>query len=637
MFYEYAYEIVAVVFLLLVVISYARKNWLDLKVNRCFHQLLCAGILFTILDIGVHILAEGVYGQTFPVRYALAMIPSSAMIVLGLLLFQYFMALFRYLPKRKSWKSAAIVAPAILMCLLIFTTPLTHLVFYYDASHSYREGALIDLVTIVMDGYIFGCCALAFFNKRERKLRHGIVCIAVCIICNIAIVLQYTVLQRHYLLSFYAFAFMILTFYLMFQNLDRYSDRMSGGFSRAGFRKVLREKFVYRERFSCLFVTIQNYQNIMSISEENELSDVTGEIGRLLRKCGGHHNQFHIHGSDFAVLQKREEESVKLYEEVSKALPSSVRINNRKIPVSYGYYMLTLEEAAYDQDEFYKMFTSMKKMLRQRPGDNSLMRYQGEVQKNIDLELHISRLLKQIMQKKRCDICFYPIMDMETGERHALEARIYMLRDNGTQIPEGAIWAVAREMGYIRELGRITLESAMELAMEERILEHGFQKMVMNVTPLHISSENVIREYQFLARKYQFPLNRLCLELTEDMSISFDQMEKYLGMLKEQGVSLILDSYGDSVCNLQGIMRMPFNIVKISERMVQRYCAGESDILKYQIQMLCDNGWNICLEGVNDAQNYEKVRGLSGISYIQGEYCSLPVLPSRMHIYMEES
>ena len=51
-----------------------------------------------------------------------------------------------------------------------------------------------------------------------------------------------------------------------------------------------------------------------------------------------------------------------------------------------------------------------------------------------------------------------------------------MLRENGKTIPEGAIWTVAKEMGYVRELGRITLESALELAQKERILEHGFKK-----------------------------------------------------------------------------------------------------------------------------------------------------------------
>ena len=169
--------------------------------------------------------------------------------------------------------------------------------------------------------------------------------------------------------------------------------------------------------------------------------------------------------------------------------------------------MLTLDEAAYDQAEFYKMVASMKKMLRDQLHDRQLLRYQGEVKRTIDLELQIARMLKKIMQEKRCDVCIVPIVDAHTGQRHAVEAKLYMLRENGRWIPEGAIWAVAKDMGYVRELGRITLESAMEMAMRERILEHGFKKLVVNVTPLHISSETVVREYRFLSKKYEFPLN----------------------------------------------------------------------------------------------------------------------------------
>lgn len=634
--FEYAYEIIAASFMLIILVGYYKKGWLDLKVNRCFNQLLCAGVLFTILDVAVHIISENLLEGSRAVKYMVSMIPSIVMVLITMLLFQYLMALSEYVIFTKSWKYFLIVLPMAVMCMLILTTPMTHLVFFYDVMGIYHKGKLSDLVMVVMDAYILGACFFAFTGSGQKKKRlcRGMLCILLCLGYNVAIVLQYTVLQSHYLLSFYAIGFMILVLYLFFQNLDRYSDRISGGFSRAGFRKVIREKFVYRQRFSCLFVTVQNYQSIVAICEEDELAGFMGEVGSVLRKCGGRHNQFHIHGSDFAVLSKREDESVRLYEEIAGVLPAAIRVNNRKVSVNYGYYMLTLEEAAYDQDEFYKMATSMKKMLKEQMDRTKLMRYDGEVRGNIDLELQISRMLKKIMQKKRCDICFYPVIDMETGERHALEARIYMLRDNGKMIPEGAIWAVSREMGYVSELGRITLESAMEQAMQARLFEHGFKKLSINVMPLHISSESVVREYQFLSKKYQFPLNRLCLEITEDMSVPFDQLEKYLQMLREEGVSLILDRYGDSVCNLQGIMKMPFNVVKVSEHMVQRYCDGESDLLEYQIRMLRDNGWKICLEGVHTDMRHEKVKALEGISFVQGDYYSNLVSPDRVQLYM---
>ena len=245
-------------------------------------------------------------------------------------------------------------------------------------------------------------------------------------------------------------------------------------------------------------------------------------------------------------------------------------------------------------------------------------------------------MLKKIMQEKHCEICISPVYDMQTARPHALEAKIYMLRENGKPIAEGAIWAVARELGYVRELGRITLESAMEMAMKERILERGFKKLIINVSPLHISSETVVREYRFLSKKYQFPLSRLCLEMTEDMSVPFERLEKYITELKNEGITVVLDRYGDSVCNLQGIMKMPFSVVKISEHMVQRFCSGESDVLKYQIKMLRDNGWQICLDGIDNQLRYEKVKKLGDISYLQGKYYSKLLTPEQIHMYMEE-
>ncbi len=633
---EYAYEIVTAFFLLLIVVSYHRKNWLDLYMNRCFAQLLRTGVIFTLLDIVIHVLREYIYPHNLFIKNFSTAVSCIAMIWIAMFYFQYWHALTGHRLRLKTIRCMEMVLPVLIMSILIVTSPRTHLIFYYDDKMVYHRGALSNYVMLLMDVYLAGACFTAFMKRTPEWIKRGFISVVLALFYNAGIVLQYAVFDRSYLLAFYEMGFMIFVCYLLFQNLDRYSDRISGGFSRAGFRKVIQEKFKYRQRFSCLFITIQNYQNILSICEEDELTDVMGEIGGLLREYGGRHNQFHIHGADFAVLQKREEESIALYEIISKALPSTLRINNKSIPISYGFYMLTLEEAAYDQAEFYKMISSMKKMLKEQLHDRQLVRYQGEVRRNIDLELQIGRMLKRIMQEKHCEICISPVYDMQTARPHALEAKIYMLRENGKPIAEGAIWAVARELGYVRELGRITLESAMEMAMKERILERGFKKLIINVSPLHISSETVVREYRFLSKKYQFPLSRLCLEMTEDMSVPFERLEKYITELKNEGITVVLDRYGDSVCNLQGIMKMPFSVVKISEHMVQGFCSGESDVLKYQIKMLRDNGWQICLDGIDNQLRYEKVKELGDISYLQGKYYSKLLTPEQIHMYMEE-
>ena len=58
---ECAYEVAAVIFLAVIAVSYKKKNWLDLYMNRCFDQLLRAGLLFTFLDVAVRVLREYIF------------------------------------------------------------------------------------------------------------------------------------------------------------------------------------------------------------------------------------------------------------------------------------------------------------------------------------------------------------------------------------------------------------------------------------------------------------------------------------------------------------------------------------------------------------------------------------------------
>lgn len=632
--FEYAYELVAAVFLISVAVSYSSKNWLSVRANRIFSVLLNVSVLFTLLDVLVRAAGTKSALHYIQVKYILSDISCMEMVGTFALFFIYFMALTEHLKSYWDWKFLLSMVPALILTALVITTPWSHFIFYYDESGAYHKGTGDLWVMIITYGYSLGMCALAFLNPAFIKRRDAILCLILSLAHMGIVILQYSVLNNQYLLAFYFSDFMVVVFYLLFQNMDRFLDRISGGFSRAGFRRVVQEKYKYRERFGCLFVSIQNYQNVTSVCNEREMYEIMGKIGSILRRWGGRHNQFHIHGSDFAVMKKTEQELVELYQRVSEELPTMIRVNNRNITLNYGYYVLTLEEAGYEESEFYKMMSSMKKLLKHQTDSRKLMRYEGEVQQEVDLELYIGHKLKSILQNEQCELRFLPVVNASTGKCHALETSIYLTKENGRAISEDAIWSVAKDMGYVKELGRVVMKSTMECVTREQVLHRGIRKVAINVTPLHVSSGSTVRSYKELAEKYHFPLNRFCMELTEDMSVSYEVMKEHLDDLSESGVSLILDRYGENVCNLQGIMQMPFSTVKISSQVVQRYCCGESDILEYQIRMLRENGWDICLEGIDNEVQYQKVKDL-GVTYLQGMYFSHPLAPDQLH-YVED-
>lgn len=632
--FEYAYELVAVVFLLLVAVSYRSKNWLSLRANRVFCVLVNVSVVFILLDMFIHLAYAAPGFRFFHEKYILSAISCLELLGTGVLFFIFFLALTGHLKSYWSWSFWLFMLPAVILSVLVLTAPWNHLIFFYDEAAVYHRGPGDILFVAITYGYFLGMCILAFMNPAFVKRRYAFVCLLLCFVYMGALVLQYTVLENRYLITFYVSSFMVVVFYLFFQNMDRFLDRISGGFSRSGFRRVVREKYRYRERFGGLFITIRNYQNLSSVCDEREMYDIMGRIGSILRHYGGRHNQFHIHGSDLVVMKKTEDELVQLYRWVSGELPDVIRLNGRNITINYGYYVLTMEEAGYEENEFYRMLSSMRKQLHNQTDSRKLMRYEGEVQKEVDLEMYIGDRLKEILKRERCELRFFPIIDATTGKCHALETSIYLTRENGRAVSEDAIWSVARDLGYVKELGRVVMESTMECVTRERVLQRGIRKIAINVTPLHVSATSNIRIYKELAEKYHFPLNRFCMELTEDMSVSYDIMREQLNDLNESGVSLILDRYGENVCNLQGIMTMPFSTVKVSGQMVQRYCRGESDILEYQIRMLRESGWDICLEGIDNEIQYQKVKDL-GVSYYQGMYFSHLLAPEQLH-YMEE-
>lgn len=627
--FEFVYELVAAAFLVLVAVSFSLKNWIALRANRVFFVIVNTSVWFTLTDILVRAICTLDMTNIITYKYILSQIAALEMVATFAMFYVYFMALTEHLRGYHSRFFLLSMFPAIVLGVLVIMTPWTHFIFYYDAAGLYHKGAGHFIVVIVTYGYALAMCVLAYKSPAYIKRKDVICCFLLSAAHLGAVILQHTVLKNYYLLSFYFSDFMVVVFYLRFQNMDRFLDRISGGFSRAGFRRVVQEKYRYRERFGSLFVTIQNYQTISNLCNEQELCEVMGKIGSILRFCGGRHNQFHIHGADFAVIRKTEKELVEVYEKVSGQLPTMLRINNRNININYGFFILTLEEAGYEESEFYKMMSSMKKQLNSQTDTRKLLRYEGEVQKEVNLELYVGHELKNILRQQRCELRFSPIMDATTGKCHALESSLYLLRENGRAISEDVIWSVARDMGYMKDLGRVVMESTMECVTREQILIKGVNKVAINVAPLHIGSAASVRHYQEIAKRYYFPLDRFCMELTEDMTVSYDEVKEHLQELKEAGVSLILDRYGENVCNLQGIMAMPFGSVKISGQMVQRYCQGESDILEYQIRMLRENGWDICLEGIDNELQYEKVKDL-GADYLQGLYFSHPLAADQL-------
>ncbi len=633
--YEYAYELMAAVFLVIMIACYHRKNWLMLRANVVFQIMLCVSVLVSLIDITASWLWKHRFFHTEEARGLAAGLAAAGMVIMLVVFLTYLLALTERLDFIHDKLFLVVLAPAAVVCLLFITSPWNHIVFYYIGDKKGVElGGGSSLAALVILGYWLAVVGTILSAGKEIRPIRKICMLVLLVLPLLTIFFQYYVWKGSSCLLYYSMSLLVAYCYMFFQNKERYSDRISGGFSRAGFRRVVQEQCLYQQDFACLSIDIQNYQNIANICDEEGIAQVMGQIGSVLRKLGGRHNQFHIHSSEFLVMQKSVEEGIRVYEDALRALPQTMRIDNRTIVINYAFYLLTMEEAQDNPGDFYQILSSMKRQLKFQTDKRKLMRYEGSVKEAVDTELLIGRKLKRILATRENEIRFVPVIDAQVGRTVGLECLLFMNKDNGETIPMEDIMEVAKEMGCMNAIGSIFLENVLDLVTREHILDHGIQRLHINILPLQICSEIMVRSYQDIAAKYKVPMDRICLEITEDMGVSYEVMFQYASLLKEAGACLLLDQYGINVCNLQSIMDMPFDIVKIHRDLIKWYCSGESEILEYQVKMLQEAGFQIGLDGIDSQEDLEKLRHMTP-DYLQGDLYAKPMAAEKLMVLMK--
>lgn len=96
--------------------------------------------------------------------------------------------------------------------------------------------------------------------------------------------------------------------------------------------------------------------------------------------------------------------------------------------------------------------------------------------------------------------------------------------------------------------------------------------------------------------------------------------------LKNRGFSFALDDFGTGYANLDCIIALPFNAVKLDSSMVVK---GQEDekmfiILSEHIQMFKRMGLRVIVEGVETDEHLELLKGLP-VDLIQGYYYAKPM------------
>jgi PAS domain S-box-containing protein len=160
---------------------------------------------------------------------------------------------------------------------------------------------------------------------------------------------------------------------------------------------------------------------------------------------------------------------------------------------------------------------------------------------------------------------FQPVVELHTGHLSGFEV---LARWNhpklGLVLPDDFI-PVAEENGMIGPLMQQILHKAF---LSSPVLPAPFG-LAVNVSPAQLHDLSLPGQIRKLVEEGGFPLERLCIEITESGLINnLERVKKIVHKLKDMGCKLALDDFGTGFSSLRHLQAIPFDVLKVDRSFV---------------------------------------------------------------------
>jgi len=257
----------------------------------------------------------------------------------------------------------------------------------------------------------------------------------------------------------------------------------------------------------------------------------------------------------------------------------------------------------------------------------STILFNSGLKKQVERRKRVRYRLKLAIRDRLITPFFQPIIDIKTGKLTHCEALARWHDEELGQVFPDEFIPISEEFGLTTKLGLLMSEKSIQAISQ---LNQRFNQSIgvtINRSPQEfntIKSQDPLVE---IARKNNYPLEKVTIELTESLMIHNPRRAKeQLNKLRDLGFVLAMDDFGTGYSSLAYLKNLPFHALKIDRSFVQDiYQKVESKMLvKAIIEMAKNFKMKTIAEGVEDAKQLEILKKL-GCDYAQGYYFSKPL------------
>ncbi|WP_319403463.1 EAL domain-containing protein [uncultured Anaeromusa sp.] len=259
-------------------------------------------------------------------------------------------------------------------------------------------------------------------------------------------------------------------------------------------------------------------------------------------------------------------------------------------------------------------------------GKNTWRMCTRELLKETREKLFLSNALRSAIANREFSLVFQPIVDAAKN-LVAFEALLRWRSAEYGQVPPGKFIPLAEQCGLMPRIGLWVLEEACRFADNLRQQGLGAVRVHVNVSTQQLEDEGFCSMVEDLLHKKLQDRNAIILEVTESVFMaSIGQAVTSLHELKQQGLTLSMDDFGEGFSSLAQLLRLPFESLKISRTLVQNLGDDERHMqyIAAIVEMMHALNMEVVAEGVETELEWQSV-GRCGFDLVQGYYIARPL------------
>ena len=518
-------------------------------------------------------------------------------------------------------KFLVLVAPLLLFYIPLFLNAQYRTVFYFDASGTYLRGPWMALEYVCGVFYMLVAVSviLRFRKALDRTEVFTLLFFIVITICGV--VTQF--LNNSISVEVFVMALGSIALLFTVENQDALYDPVTGLLNRNALLEELSASISSGIRFQCIALYFQNYDDVATKLGYRTIDSMEAGIAEYLRSFGRDLEYFYCEDGFCCMLlyhprtarveeieQKLQEKFASPWVQDGYAIPFLTTIASYRIP-----------EAADSMDQIYALFA------RRKIHQDDMVRILHEADlEAYHREIAVAKAIEKALRHNRFQVYYQPIWDSEKNCIRSAEALLRLYDEEmGWIVPDEFI-RVAESNGAIYDLGEYVFEAVCRDIGWRDFESMGIDYVEVNLSPLQCMRSNLVDRFKEIMEEYHVRPEQINLEITETATAgSLEMLRSTMEDFQKMGIRFSLDDFGTGVSNMESLVELDFEIVKIDKSILwntKDYTAKDT-FLENTIHLLKGSDFKIVVEGVETQEQKEFLRSHQ-CDFCQGFYFHKP-------------